>query len=151
MPKMPYDEIEEIKDYSPVDDGTYPVKVERVEETRTQYDDEMWRVEFTILDGKFAGRKLFDNMVFSQNGRKRVKFIVSRLGLPTTGEADLTPDMIIGKKCWVTTQIEEYTSDDNKVKKRNSIPFAGYERWEEGEKKIATPSAKEEREEEEAF
>ena len=66
-------------------------------------------------------------MVFSQKALPRVKLICSRLGVDVAGEIDLKPEHLIEKTCLVTVTIEEYEGDEGKVKKRNSVPFSGYE------------------------
>ena len=72
----------------------------------------MWKLRFEVLDGEYRGRYIFDNMVFSDAALKRVKLICSRLGLDVSGEVELTPEVIMGRKCWVTVETEEYEDDD---------------------------------------
>ena len=67
-------------------------------------------------------------MFFSQAALKRVKLICARLGLDVSGEIDLTPSLITGRTCYVTVGIEEYEDHQGNLKKRNVVPFAGYER-----------------------
>jgi hypothetical protein len=67
-------------------------------------------------------------MVFSDAAMKRVKLICSRLGLNVAGELDLTPALIEGRSCYVTVETEEYEDQEGNPKKRNVVPFAGYDR-----------------------
>ena len=62
---------------------------------------------------------------------KRVKLICSRLGLDVSGELDLAPSSIKGRTCNVTVEVEEYKDSEGKTKKRNVVPFAGYEKADE--------------------
>jgi single-stranded DNA-binding protein len=57
-----------------------------------------------------------------------VKLICSRLGLNVAGELDLTPALIKGRSCYVTVETEEYEDQEGNPKKRNVVPFAGYDR-----------------------
>ena len=91
------------------------------------------------MEGEHEGRKIFDNMVFSEKALKRVKLICSRLGLDVSGELDLTPDMLKGRACLVTVETQEYVNDEGRNKKRNVVPFAGYERIETDGATVSTP------------
>lgn len=133
MPKVDFSHVEDVQDYTPIPPGKYLCKLIDVEEARTQYDDEMWKLRFQVIEGPHAGRSLFDNLVFSAAALKRVKLICSRLGLDVTGELNLTPDMIKGRSCYLTTQVEEYVDAEDRKKMRNVIGFAGYEKVSQSE------------------
>jgi hypothetical protein len=45
-----------------------------------------------------------------------------------SGEINLTPEMIKGKQAIVTVKLEDYVDDEGREKKRNRVPFAGYEK-----------------------
>lgn len=130
MPKIDFNKVDDVQDYSPIPEGKYLCTVENVEEARTQYQDEMWKLRFRVADGKYAGRIIFDNMVFSEAALKRVKLICSRLGIDVSKELDLTPAMVKGQSCQLTVEIEEYEDAEGNTKSRNVVPFAGYERAE---------------------
>lgn len=128
MPKIDFSTVEDAQDFSPLPEGKYLCRLAEVEETGTQYGDEMWKLRFVVAEGPYQGRRIFDNMVFSEAAMKRVKLMVSRLGLDVSGEIDLTPEAIKGRTCYVTVETDEYEDDEGKTKKRNVVPFAGYER-----------------------
>ena len=92
-----------------------------------------------VDSGPHRGRYIFDNMVFSDAALKRVKLICSRLGIDTSRELDLTPDLIKGRSCYVTVETEEYEDQEGNTKQRNVVPFAGYERADGAP--AATPAA----------
>ena len=127
MPKINFSKVDDVQDYSPLPDGKYLCELSEVEETNTQYGDEMWKMKFEVIHGEHIGRYIFDNMVFSEGALKRVKLICSRLGLDTSGELDLTPGVIEGRKTHISVLTEAYTDSEGKTKKRNIVPFAGYE------------------------
>ena len=128
MPKIDFSQIDDVKDFSPLPDGDYLCRLSEIEESTTQYDDELWKLKFEVAEGEYTGRYIFDNLVFSEAALKRVKLICSRLGLNVSGEIDLTPGMIEGRTCYLTVEIEEYEDSEGRIKKRNVVPFAGYER-----------------------
>jgi len=132
MPRINWNEVEEPEDFSPVPADRYTVEVEDIDSTKTTGNgDEMWSLKLNIIDGEHAGRKIFDNMVFSAAALKRAKLICSRMGINTTTEMDLEPEMLVGQQCMVDVEIEEYEDAEGKPKKRNKIPFAGYYRIED--------------------
>lgn len=128
MPKVDFSQIDDVQDYTPIPADKYPCVLEEVQEAQTQNQDEMWKLRWRVDGGKYAGRVVFDNMVFSQAALKRVKLICSRLGLDVSGELNLTPAMVKGRKALVSVEIEEYEDDSGNTKARNIVPFAGYER-----------------------
>jgi len=128
MPKIDFDKVEEADDFSPLPNGQYVCVLSNVEEASTKHGDEMWKLRFIVDDGPYVGRLIFDNMIFSDAALKRVKLICSRLGLDVTGCIDLTPSSITNRTCVLTVETEEYEDNTGKIKKRNVVPFAGYER-----------------------
>lgn len=128
MPKLDFSQIEDVQDFAPIPPGKYLCRLVEVEESKTQNDDEMWNVRFEVIEGDQKGRAVFDRLVFSQAAIKRVKLICSRLGLDVSGSLNLTPELVKGKTCYLNVQIEEYLDEEENPKKRNVVPFAGYER-----------------------
>ncbi len=126
MPRINFSTVDDATDFTPLPEGTYACRIDSVEEARTSRGDEMWKLRLVVTEGEYAGRLIFDNLVFSEKALKRVKFVCSRLGLDVSGELDLTPAMIHGKTCRVRVEIEEYVDEEEKEKTRNRVPFAGY-------------------------
>jgi hypothetical protein len=131
MPTVNFGEVEDAEDYTPIPDGKYLCHVERVEETTTQYGDDMWKLWLQVDQGPYAGRNIFDNLVFSAAAMKRVKLFCARAGIDVSGEVELTPETILDRRVFVTVQVEEYEDQEGSIKKRNKVPFAGYESAEE--------------------
>jgi Protein of unknown function (DUF669) len=127
MPKLNFAGVDDVDDYSPIPDGSYLCRLAEIESDTTRNGDEMWKLRFAVESGPQAGRYIFDNMVFSAAAMKRVKLICSRLGMDTGGELDLTTESIRGRRCVVTVQTEEYVDDQDQTKRRNVVPFAGYD------------------------
>ncbi len=127
MPQVNWDEVSSGGgDYTPLIDGDYVCKANKVEEKTTQKGDEMWSVEWEVCEGPNSGRKIFDNMVFSEAAMSRVKLICSRLGLPTEGTVNLKPENIAGRKVKITTYVEDYVNSKGETKAQNKVPFDGY-------------------------
>lgn len=137
MPKIDFNRVDDVQDFSPLPDGQYLCRVAEVEEAATQYGDEMWKLRFVVESGPHRGRYIFDNMVFSDAALKRVKLICSRLGLDVSGELDVTPALIKGRTCYITVESEEYEDQEGNTKWRNVVPFAGYERASDAPKSVS--------------
>ena len=140
MPQIDFDEVEDVKGFKPLPAGTYTCRLEEVEESSTQWGDEMWKLKFVVTEGQYEGRWIFDNLVFSARAMKRVKFICSRLGLAVAGAMNLTPEMLQGRSCAVQVDIEDYTDGEGRAKQRNVVPFAGYEALEPGDRAAGLPT-----------
>lgn len=127
MPKINFRDVDDVQGFTPLPEGKYLCRLVEVEESSTQYGDEMWRLRFVVESGPQRGRYVFDNMVFSAAAMKRAKLICSRLGLDVAGELDLKPAAIQGRLCSVMVEIEEYQDQEGQTRFRNVVPFAGYE------------------------
>jgi hypothetical protein len=126
MPKINFHEVPDVEDYAPLPDGTYLCRLSDVKLRETQNGDEMWNLNFIVTSGPCEGRHIFDNLVFSKAALKRVKLVCSRMGLETSNEVDVTPELIIGQTCGITVRTEDYVEDNGQTKQRNVVPFAGY-------------------------
>lgn len=124
MPQVNWDEVQ---DTTPVPEGQYRVSVTKINVGVSKYNDEMWTLELTIVNGKYAGRKIVDRMTFSQAGMSRVKLICAHLGVPTKGTSLVTPDSLMHRECMLDVKVEPYVSTkDGKTYTNNKVPFAGY-------------------------
>lgn len=111
----------EKKEFKPLPNGDYVCVVDNVEETETSAGEKAWNIRFKVIEGKYAGRYLFDK-VNVENPKKMQKLkalytIVFGAKLPSEiMETDLLDEKIV-----VTTTIETYNGKD-----RNAIGFDGY-------------------------
>lgn len=127
MPTIDFSKVDDVKDFEPLPDDRYLCRIIEIKEDSTQGGDEMWKLTHEILEGKYSGRRVFDRLVFSEKAMKRVKLILSRLGLDVSGEVALEPSMIKGKRCWVEVRQEDYDDGEGNTKMRNVVTFSGYE------------------------
>lgn len=107
--------------YSPIPEGRYKACIEKVDVKQTTKGDEMWSVEWRVIEGQYVGRKIWDNITFSEKGYSRVKLLLKRLGFDITVPIDCEPDMIRGKQAWISVYIDPYKGKDT-----NKIPFDGF-------------------------
>lgn len=126
MPRVDFPSISDTAAFAPLPDGDYVCQITDVEIDRTKSGDEMWKLRLTVQDGEFAGRLLFDNLVFSQKALSRVKLVCGVFGIDTSGTLDLDPSMLLDKRALVSTYTEEYVDGQGRTKIANRIPFEGY-------------------------
>ena len=127
MPTVDFDEVADAEDFSPLPAGAYVCRVSGVEEKMSQAGNEMWNLKLVVEEGEYVGRYLFDNLVFVGKALPRVKLVCSRLGIDVSGQVNLLPEMLMGKRARVTVGIEPYIDEHGAQKRRNVVPFAGYE------------------------
>ena len=127
MTVIDFSRIEDVNDFTPLPEGQYLSRVDDVGITTTKSGDEMWRLRFVVEEGEYAGRYIFDKLVFSDAALTRVKLICSRLGLDVSGKVELTPELIEGCTCVISVQIEDYEDNEGETKTRNIVPFKGYD------------------------
>lgn len=119
--KINFDEVDSGSGgFQPIPDGNYLVRIESIHSGRqTSKGDEMWGLELVVTDGDYQGRKIFDNLVFSEKALWRVKMVCSRFGVPLTGEveiADIIP-LLQGRQAWADVFTDEYNGKkSNKVR-----------------------------------
>ncbi|MCP4573815.1 MAG: DUF669 domain-containing protein [bacterium] len=128
MPRINFDQVNDVDEYSPIPDGEHVVRVVDIESDTTRAGDEMWKLRLQVDGGEHDGRLIFDNLVFSTKAMSRVKLICSSFGLDVSGAVDLDPTMLLEKRALVTTYQEEYEDDRGQAKVANRIPFDGYDR-----------------------
>ena len=98
MVRFNFDEAGDVRDFEPLPDGQYQVELADIALDQTRKGDPMWKLKFAVVDGPHAGRFVFDNLIFSKAAAPRVKLICSALGLDTSGEIDLTPELLLGRR-----------------------------------------------------
>jgi hypothetical protein len=151
MPKIDFGQVDDVQDFSPLPAGKYLCRLIGLEEASTQHGDEMWKLRFEVIKGPYAGRLIFDNLVFSDAALKRAKLICSRLGLDVSKELDLTPELIKGRVATLTVEIEPYEDAEGRTKQRNVVPFAGYERASESDATTTAAASEDDSEEDLPF
>ena len=141
-PEVNWDDVDEFDDFTPIPEGRYLCEAVDVEERFTKGGDEMWNVRWEVLEGECKGRTIFDNIVWSEKAKKRVKMIFKRLGLNTSGSDNPSSSIIIGKQIYIDTTIEDYETDEGQTKQRNIVPYAGYIALDASNKKESKSSDK---------
>lgn len=125
MPKVNFDNVRDIEDGDPLPEGWYLTCVAKVSASTTKSGDEMWIVDFQVIEGPHKGRRIFDTLNFSPAALPRIKFFFGVLGLDVSGTRRVTLDDIKDAIVSVKVAIEE-TTDNGRLRKRNIVPFSGF-------------------------
>lgn len=133
MPRIDFSQVDGVTDFAPLPDGDYLCRLGDIEPDITRSGDAMWRLRWVVESGEFAGRLLFDNLVFSAKAMPRVKLVCESCGLDVSGAVDLEPALLLEKRARISTYVEEYVDDHGTTKARNRIPWHGYSAATEGD------------------
>jgi hypothetical protein len=137
MPTVDFDKIEDAEGFTPIEPGTYLMKVDDVVEESSKEGHDIFRLSLKVWKpDHLFGRIVFDRITFSEKGKKRVKFVCSRLGLETSGEVNLEPKHLIGRSAFVDVEIGEYQG-----RKTNNVPWGGYHSVEKGQETVSEAEA----------
>jgi len=117
MPKVDWDET---STYDLLPEGTYTAKVVEVKE-ETREKGISWAVRFNIIDGPYKDRWFYDRFFLYGKALGKLKIAYKAFGLTATGQDDICPTDITGKKADVTITHGEY-----KGSAQIQVPFDGY-------------------------
>ncbi|KJU86015.1 protein containing DUF669 [Candidatus Magnetobacterium bavaricum] len=126
---LDFTDIEDINDFSPLPEGKYLCKVESVDIKQNKDSNDMWSLKLKVIEGEYGGRFIFDNMVFSANGIKRIKHILKAMGFDVSGKLKLSTDKLIDRQVFVDTVVEDYDNAAGEKRKKSKVTFAGYEMY----------------------
>ena len=118
---------QEAGSFNPIPEGRYLCSIANVEEVNTKKGDKMWKltleVKGELINGvttdMYAGRKLFDNLVWTEKGEQRIKRLLRRLRI--ADDTEVTTRHLLDKEVAV-----EVIQEDYKGEKQNKVTFAGY-------------------------
>ena len=126
MPRIDFPAIEDTNEFVPLPEGPYTCTLDRIEEGTTRHGDVLWKLRFHVDKGEYAGRYIFDNLVFSQKALPRVKLLCSRMGIDVSQERNLTRDELLDRHVVVAVYVEEFQTDDGQTKQCNRVPWDGF-------------------------
>jgi Protein of unknown function (DUF669) len=126
MPQLIFDNESAPKTREPIAPGRYLCTIRFVEVTQTRKGDTMWKLRLGVEEGDHAGRSVYDNLVFSAAALPRLKGFCEAVGLPTSGNVDLTPELVRGRSCIVEIVTEEYRDKQGQMRVGNAIAYQGY-------------------------
>ena len=73
MPKVKFQDVDETQQFKVIPEGDYVAEIVKVEETKTKNDDDMWKVQFKVIEGEHTGTSIFSYFVFNEGGYGNIK------------------------------------------------------------------------------
>lgn len=127
MPKVNFKDVDETQQFKVIPEGDYVAEIVKVEETKTKNDDDMWKVQFKVIEGEHTGTSIFSCFVFNEGGYGNIKKLYKEIGGFDLAKAhNCVPSDIEGEKVVITVAIGEYTNRGGNKVKNNSIPYGGF-------------------------
>ncbi len=122
------DEGSGIDDYVVVEEGTYALRIEGVEERNNADGDVSWMLRLGLVEGERAGRiASVDWLNFSARGMHRVRSVLSALGFDVSVAVEVQPEDLMGKVAHVRLIIQESTHPDTgRTQRRSRVPYDGW-------------------------
>ena len=106
--------------FTPLPAGNYACKIESAEVGTSQNGNNMIKLKLIVLDGEFAGRKLFDNIMLMQESAFKMKQYAEVIGIESGEEID-TQDFM-NRECIVLLGQREYNGQlQNDIKKVSPV------------------------------
>jgi hypothetical protein len=127
MVEFDFDGVEST-DYQSIPPGTYVCRVDDVRTGSARDGSERWSLKWVVDRGSFAGRfAAWDNLTFNERAGRRVKLVLGRLGIPSTGKVRIDSQELVGRKAVVTLVAGEWTNEETGERVlRNQVPWDGY-------------------------
>lgn len=101
----------------PLEEGVYPVRIAKVEETTSSTGNPMLKVEYDVLEVE-GNRKLWDNFVLIDKCMWKVKELFDALGIDTSAIVEMDVTELVGMELRAKVIQETYNGDVvNRVKK----------------------------------
>ena len=126
--KMNYTGVNEAMSRDPLPDGSYNVKIEKIDEKIAKSGRPLIKVRYKVISGPHAGRLIFDYVVLfagGEPGAGMTMHFLKVIGQPHEGNFDVEPKNWIDKELSVSV-ITDPAYNSNKVKAREKleeIPF----------------------------
>lgn len=99
-------DFSDIPSLEPIDPGTYPMEIVAAEEGESQTGNPKIDIRWKVLDGKYEGRVVFDNLSFAPNALWRTKLQLQALGWGKEFSGEITGEDLIGRIADVTVSKE---------------------------------------------
>lgn len=128
MPEVPFGEVSDTENFSPIPEGKYLCKIADVKEETTKNGNDVWKITLEVSEGEFKGRKIFDNLIFTEKAFGRVKKLYSAIGGYDLAQArNCETSDILDQVVLVETCIDSYKDNNGNDRQTNKVTFAGYE------------------------
>ena len=122
------DEGSGMDDYVIVEDGTYALRIESIQERSNADGERSWMLRLGLVEGERAGRTAsIDWLNFTPRGMHRVRSILSALGFDVSVPVEVEPADLEGKVAHVRLITQESTHHETgRPQRRSRVPYDGW-------------------------
>lgn len=107
-------DLSDVKGPGPIDEGEYLLKIVKAEVGESKAGAEKVDLQYEIMDGEYAGRKIFDTISFHPNALSFAKGTLDQLGIDTSKKFELfdLAENLLGLEVSAVVKIQESTQID---------------------------------------
>lgn len=134
--------VQEIGNFEVLPEGTYIFRIDDVTDNISKNGDPMINVRFIVVDGDYAGRKIWDNIIIPEQNSPAIKIkgrtmhFLHCIKEPYEGKFDWNSEMWVGKAVTIRVYHDEYNGktrakvaeyildeDNQEVADSETVPF----------------------------
>ena len=136
MKNINFSAVRDLDEHSLLPPDRYPVEIERAEEETSRHGTNSIKTLLRVTEGEYAGAVIFDRLYETEKALPRVKHLLKALGIPTDESLEVTPELLVGRKCLVDVYVDSFTRNDGSEAQSNAIPYVGYHALDEEEQGV---------------
>lgn len=115
-------------DRSPLPPGTYRVRIDTIDESRSKQGAPSFKVRMTVVEGEHVGETIFDTLYDTPKAKAHLKGFVEACGVTLSQETDIDFGSLVGIEVQVTVRSEHVNEPDGLTRSRSRVAFRGYAR-----------------------
>ena len=118
--------VEAAQSYTIMPEGLYQLKITAIKEDKTANFNTVWQTSFKVVTGKFKGRNVRDNIIFTEKAKPKIMNLYQSIGgFDLAKKQNFQPVDLLNKYIDAELIIEKYLKDGDE-KKINKIAYGGY-------------------------
>ena len=127
--EVDFSDVKELGSYTCPPAGTYACKVVKATEGQTTKGTAKIDISFEIVEGEFAGCRIYDGFFFTEKAYPRLKTVFNVLGLNAGGKITISEEKLLGKTCMIETEVDEYVDSKGQDRQKAKATYNGYKAW----------------------
>ena len=127
--RVDFSEVVDVEEFVSVPEGTYSCRLCDVHESTTRDGNPRLWFRLVVDSGDHAGKlAAVDGISLTPRAMSRAKHVLDKLGFDVSGEVELTPESLDGRRVQVQIVLEEREDPEaGRRQVRNRVPYRGYE------------------------
>lgn len=126
--KVDFSNTGDREERQPLPPGLYPCRIIDAKEEIARTRKIFWKVRFQVETGPYADRYIFANIFWDGRALVRSMDLLKRVGIKVSGVMEVNPEQVIGRRCPVWVDVEDFTDASGRQRRGNVIPPDGFRR-----------------------